>query len=162
MKFNCAGDLPTPRTRFARRSSHAALLLLSASLAAFSFAAPAVAENGPAATAAAASANSRAKERRYRGTRPIVVDKATGRARLPTQQEVAELVEDLATLAVRPEEGLQQTVAESGAVVVDLEGGFGGVMLARPNDSGGWETSCVFTFEEGAAFLGLVEDQADL
>jgi hypothetical protein len=40
---------------------------------------------------------------------------------------------------------------------VDLGGGFGGVMLARPAADGSWETLCVFTFEEGAAFLGLVE-----
>jgi len=31
-------------------------------------------------------------------------------------------------------------------------------MLARPNEDGTWETRCVFTVEEGAAFLGLVED----
>jgi hypothetical protein len=31
-------------------------------------------------------------------------------------------------------------------------------MLARPGDGGTFETRCVFTFDEGASFLGLVED----
>jgi len=33
-------------------------------------------------------------------------------------------------------------------------------MLARPNADGTWETKCVFTLEEGAEFLGLVEDDS--
>jgi len=33
-------------------------------------------------------------------------------------------------------------------------------MLARPADDGTFETRCVFTFEEGAEFLGLVEDDS--
>ena len=41
---------------------------------------------------------------------------------------------------------------------MDLAGGFAGVLLARPNDDGTWETRCVFTVEEGAAFLGFVEE----
>ena len=32
------------------------------------------------------------------------------------------------------------------------------MLLARPADDGSWETLCVFTFDEGAEFLGLVED----
>ena len=45
-------------------------------------------------------------------------------------------------------------------MTVDLDGGFGGILLARPNDDGTWETRCVFTLEEGAEFLGLVVDDA--
>lgn len=101
-----------------------------------------------------------AKQKNYRGTRAIVVDSQTGRARLPTQTEVTELVSDLAALANRSTEGLQQGNAAAGAIAVDLEGGFGGVMLARPTGNGGFETRCVFTFEEGAEFLGLVADDA--
>ena len=41
---------------------------------------------------------------------------------------------------------------------LDLAGGFAGVLLARPTGDGKWETRCVFTVEEGAEFLGLVED----
>ena len=95
-------------------------------------------------------------QKRYKATRPIVVDKQTGQRRMPTQEEIDQTVANLKVLADRPE-NLQQTTTANGAVGVDLQGGYGGVMLARPDESGGWETRCVFTFEEGAEFLGLVE-----
>jgi len=98
-----------------------------------------------------------AKQKRYTATRPLVVDQATGRARMPTETELAATVASLATLASRETAGLTQSSAVGGGVAVDLDGGFGGVMLARPSANGSWETLCVFTFEEGAAFLGLVE-----
>jgi hypothetical protein len=98
-------------------------------------------------------------QKRYKATRPIVVDRQTGQRRVPNQQEVDEVVASLQVLANRPE-NLPQTSLAGGAVAIDLEGGFGGVMLARPNEDGTWETKCVFTFEEGAEFLGLVEDNS--
>ena len=99
-------------------------------------------------------------QKRYKATRAIVVDKQTGQLRMPTKQEIDESVLSLATLAKRSDEGLKQTATANGAVAVDLDGGFGGVVLARPNGDGTWETKCVFTFEEGAEFLGLVEDNS--
>ena len=90
------------------------------------------------------------------GKDAIVVDKETGQRRMPTQEEVDEVVSNLATLANRPEE--LPITAASGGEVVDLQGGYGGVLLARPADDGSWETLCVFTFDEGAEFLGLVEE----
>lgn len=98
-----------------------------------------------------------AKQKRYTATRPLVVDQRTGRARMPTEGELAATVTSLATLASRETAGLTQSSAVGGGIAVDLGGGFGGVMLARPAADGSWETLCVFTFEEGAAFLGLVE-----
>ena len=77
-----------------------------------------------------------------------------------SQQEIDEMVDNLATLAKRPVEGLQQASVESGGVAVDLDGGYAGVILARPTTEGGWETRCVFTFEEGAEFLGIVEENS--
>jgi hypothetical protein len=97
-------------------------------------------------------------QKNYRATRPFVIDQQTGHARLPTQGEIAEVVANLATMANRDDTDLQQVPAEGGAIAVDLAEGFGGVILARPTSDGGWETSCVFTIEEGVAFLGLVED----
>ena len=41
---------------------------------------------------------------------------------------------------------------------VALANKLAGVLLARPGENGAWETRCVFTVEEGAEFLGLVED----
>jgi hypothetical protein len=101
------------------------------------------------------------KAKRYKATRPFVVDKQSGEVRMPTQQEVDEVVANLAALGQRPDESLQQTSqAATGAVGLDLDGGFAGVLLARPNADGTWQTRCVFTLEEGAEFLGIVEDDS--
>ena len=97
-----------------------------------------------------------------KATRAFVVDQQTGETRMPTEQEVDEVVANLAALG-RP--GRSRTCSSrlqaSGAVVVDLDGGFNGVLLARPNGDGTLsETKCVFTLEEGAEFLGIVEDMS--
>lgn len=114
----------------------------------------------PAAAAAAmqgrSEQNSQRNGRNFRATRRIVVDQQTGQARMPTVTEVDELVTQLASLTFRPETGSESSTT-GGGIAVDLAGGFGGVMLARPNDDGTFETQCVFTFEEGVEFLGLVE-----
>ena len=99
---------------------------------------------------------STAMQKKYKATRAIVIDSQTGQRRMPTQEEVDAVVSDLSQLASRPEDLPSTQVG--GAEVVDLAGGYGGVMLARPADDGSWETLCVFTFDEGADFLGLVED----
>jgi hypothetical protein len=101
-----------------------------------------------------------AKSRSYKATRAFVVDKDTGAARMPTQQEVDDVVANLATLGQRATETLPQSSHASGAEIVGLDGGFGGMLLARPTQDGTWETKCVFTLEEGAEFLGLVVDEA--
>ena len=106
----------------------------------------------------AQGAQGRAKK--YKGTRAIVVDATTGELRLPTQQEVDQAVQGLSSLVPKPVEDAQQTTLANGAVAVALDGS--GVVLARPNGDGTFETRCVFTFEEGADFLGLVEDESIL
>lgn len=100
------------------------------------------------------------KQKHFKATRAFVLDKQTGNARMPTESEITAVVADLSTLASRATEGLSETTATGGAIAIDLAGGFGGVVLARPAASGAWETLCVFSFEEGAEFLGLVEDTA--
>ena len=112
-----------------------------------------VAASGP-------SAPGQVKEKHYKATRPFVVDKQTGRVRMPTRQEVDEVVANLSSFGQRPTETLQQSAQPGGAVGLDLDGGFNGVVLARPNGDGTWETKCVFTLEEGAEFLGIVEDDS--
>lgn len=103
--------------------------------------------------------SSNAAQKRFKATRAIVIDKQTGQRRMPNQEEIDQTVSNLSQLANRPE-NLPETQGAGGTVIVDLEGGYGGVMLARPAEDGNWETKCVFTFEEGAEFLGLVEDTA--
>jgi len=101
--------------------------------------------------------SSNASEKKYKATREFVIDKQTGQRRMPTQEEVDEVVANLSQLANRPED-LPSTQASGGGELVDLAGGYGGVLLGRPADDGSFETKCVFTLEEGAEFLGLVED----
>lgn len=103
--------------------------------------------------------SSNAAQKRFKATREIVVDRQTGQRRMPTQEEVDQTVANLSELANRPED-LPETQGVGEAIVVDLAGGYAGVMLARPTEDGNWETRCVFTFEEGADFLGLVEDNS--
>ena len=100
------------------------------------------------------------KARKFKATRAFVVDKQSGEVRLPTQAEVDEIVQSLTALGQRPADDLQQSTASNGAVGLDLDGGFGGIVLASPKEDGTFETRCVFTLEEGAAFLGLVEDSS--
>ena len=109
---------------------------------------------------AAGGAEQQGKAKHYRGTRAFVVDKTSGAVRMPTQQEVDEVVANLTTLGQKPAESLAETTQSSGAVSLDLDGGFSGIILARPNTDGSWETRCVFTLEEGIAFLGIVEDES--
>ena len=105
---------------------------------------------------ASTNVTNQTRQTRYKATRPLVADPQTGKLRLPNQKEINQTIESLKVLANRPE-NLPQALTTDGAVVSDLEGGFGGVMLARPNSDGTWETKCVFTLEEGTNFLGLIE-----
>ncbi|MEQ1765324.1 MAG: hypothetical protein ABL984_19505 [Pyrinomonadaceae bacterium] len=102
------------------------------------------------------SAQSERAQKKYRGTRRIVKDEATGEFRLPTEAEADKVVADLANLTKRPDD-LPSTVSAGGGVSIDLEGGYGGTFVARPKADGTMETLCVFSLEEGLEFLGFVE-----
>lgn len=102
--------------------------------------------------------NAPGQQKKYKATRPIAVDATTGAVRMPTTEEVADTVTTLINMTKRDSEGLPRTTLAGGGTVVNLEGGFNGVIVARPNGDGTFETLCVFTFEEAAEFLGLVED----
>lgn len=100
--------------------------------------------------------SSNASPKKYKATREIV-DQQTGQRRMPTQEEVDQVVANLSQLASRSED-LPATQDAGGGETVDLAGGYNGVVLARTTPDGSMETRCVFTFEEGTEFLGLVED----
>jgi len=100
------------------------------------------------------------KARKFQATRAFVVDKQSGEVRLPTQEEVDQVVQELTTFGQKPAESVTPTPQANGTIVIDFGTGSGGVVLARPNADGTFETRCVFTLEEGAAFLGLVEDNS--
>ena len=97
-----------------------------------------------------------AAPRKFKPTRAVVLDKQTGARRLPTEAEVDALVVRLAALAPAPD-SLSETVAPNGTVGIRLPRGSGGVILARLADNGKWESRCVFSLDEGATFMGLVE-----
>jgi hypothetical protein len=106
----------------------------------------------------ALAAPAAAAPKKFKATRPFVVDKQTGAVRMPTQTEVDTVVTTLTTLGQQPQESLTSEATASGGVNMDFGSGFAGIVLARPNEDGTWETRCVFTIEEGAEFLGLVEE----
>lgn len=64
--------------------------------------------------ASGTSAPGQVKEKHYKATRPFVVDKQTGQVRMPTQQEVDEVVANLSSFGQRPADTLQQS-AQPGA-----------------------------------------------
>lgn len=100
-----------------------------------------------------------AAERRvgYTATRAIAVDSATGKYRKPNAAETKKLVAELKALTRQPvATAMRPTARNTGGVTANLDKAFGGVVLARPRADGSIETRCVFTFEEGAEFLGLV------
>ena len=103
------------------------------------------------------AADAAEKTVKYSATRAIAMDSATGKYRKPNAAEIDRLVADLKSLTRQPQAvAMTATARNTGGVTAKLDKAFGGVMLARPRSDGSIETRCVFTFEEGADFLGLV------
>lgn len=103
---------------------------------------------------AAGAANDGVK---FTATRAIAVDSATGKFRKPNAAEIEKLVSDLKAMTRQPvATAMVSTARNTGGITAKLDKAFGGVVLARPRADGSIETRCVFTFEEGAEFLGLV------
>lgn len=97
------------------------------------------------------------QKKTYVGTKEIIVDKQTGKARKPTPQETEELVDQLKVMTNRSTEGLSVETRAGGIKAVEIDGRFAPVTVARPAEDGSMEVRCVSTFEEAAAFLGLEE-----
>jgi hypothetical protein len=98
------------------------------------------------------------KIKKYKATREITIDKQTGKARLPNDAELAEIVSSLTSMLDRPTDMLPVTQLKNGGEMVELDGAFAPVALARPRADGSTEVKCVTSMEEAADFLGLVED----
>ena len=109
---------------------------------------------------AVSAQSAQGKPRKFKATRAFVVDKQSSEVRLPTQEEVDQLVLELTTFGQKPAESAALTTQANGMTVIDFGSGSGGILLARPNGDGTFETRCVFTLDEGAAFLGLIEDNS--
>ncbi|HKO61485.1 MAG TPA: hypothetical protein VJV03_10025 [Pyrinomonadaceae bacterium] len=102
--------------------------------------------------------SSTAQGKKYKATKEIVRDQATGALRKPTESETDAMVAQISQLTNRSTDGLTQTPGASGGVVMDLEGRFQGVVLGRAKPDGTTEIRCVFTVEEAADFLGLEQE----
>jgi hypothetical protein len=102
--------------------------------------------------------SSHASPKKYKATKEIILDQATGTLRKPTPEEIDAMVAQISSLTNRSTEGLIATQSANGAQM-DLQGRFGGVALGRATADGGTEVRCVFTFEEATDFLGLEEDE---
>ena len=111
-------------------------------------------------TAGGTSLAAQTKQKKYKATRAFVVDQQTGEPGCRRRQEVDEVVANLSALGSGPTNAA--AVSRRAAQSVRPRGGFNGVVLARPNGDGTFETRCVFTVEEGAEFLGLVEDTSSV
>jgi hypothetical protein len=103
--------------------------------------------------------SSQAKQKKFKATKEIVLDQATGQLRKPTAEETDLMVEQISKLTNRSTEGLTVQPAAQGGEMMDLDGRFGGVVLGRGRADGTTEIRCVFTMEEAVAFLGLEEIQ---
>lgn len=116
------------------------------------------ASNGGSTAADQSAQNAPGQQKKYKATRAIVTDKQTGEVRLPTAEELQQTIDSLASLTHRDLAAAQATpTAVTGWSALGVSAA-AGVVVARPNEDGTMETQCVFTFEEAAAFLGLVED----
>ena len=102
--------------------------------------------------------SSQASPKKYRATKAIVLDKATGALRKPTQEETDAMVSQISVLTNRSSEGLSVNQSPNGMKSVDLQGRFNSVTLGRANADGTTEIRCVFSIQEAADFLGLEEE----
>ena len=103
--------------------------------------------------------SSQASPKKYRATKETILDPSTGTLRKPTPAETESIVAQISSLTKRPTEGLPTTTSANGTTMMDLQGGFNGVMLGRATADGGTEMRCIFTLEEALDFLGLEEVQ---
>ena len=116
------------------------------------------AANGDAIVADQGAQNAPGQQKKYKATRAIVKDKVTGDLRLPTPEELQQTIDSLASLTHRDLAAAAPTAtAVSGWSTLGVPAA-ASVFVARPNADGTFETLCVFSFEEAAAFLGLVEE----
>jgi septal ring-binding cell division protein DamX len=85
----------------------------------------------------------------------IKIDPQTGRLRTPTAEEARAIVDTIQGLTNRSSKGLKVQRAADGGSMVDLQGRFQTVVLAKPNADGTNEIRCVTSLEEATAFLGI-------
>jgi hypothetical protein len=92
----------------------------------------------------------------------VDVDSQTGKIRPLTPEEARKLATGLKDMVNQSTEGLEQVHHEDGSVSMDLKGRFQNVSVARINQDGSVEQSCVDNPQAAGAFFGidpkLIED----
>ena len=87
--------------------------------------------------------------------RDVQVDPQTGQIKPLSTQEAQQMADGLKKMLNRSTEGLEPVKEADGSISLDLQGRFKNVAVARVNQDGSIEQSCVDTPEAAANFFGI-------
>ncbi|HEY6807069.1 MAG TPA: hypothetical protein VI306_26055 [Pyrinomonadaceae bacterium] len=87
--------------------------------------------------------------------RDVQVDPQTGQIKPLTPEEAKQLADGLKTMLNKSTEGLEQVKNADGSVSMDLQGRFQNVAVARVNEDGTVEESCIDEPQQAATFFGI-------
>jgi hypothetical protein len=87
--------------------------------------------------------------------RDVQVDPQTGQIKPLSSQEAQQMAEGLKKMLNRSTDGLEPVKEADGSISLDLQGRFKNVAVARVNQDGSIEQSCVDTPEAAANFFGI-------
>jgi hypothetical protein len=87
--------------------------------------------------------------------RDVQVDPQTGQIKPLTPEEAKQLADGLKTMLNKSTEGLEQVKNADGSVSMDLQGRFQNVAVARVNEDGSVEESCIDEPQQAATFFGI-------
>lgn len=85
----------------------------------------------------------------------VSFDRQTGESRPLTQDESKRLADGLKKLINRSTEGLVEVRMDDGTISMDLQGRFQNVMVAKQNEDGNLDTSCLDNLEAAADFFEI-------
>ena len=87
--------------------------------------------------------------------RDVQVDPQTGQIKPLTPEEAKQLADGLKTMLNKSTDGLEQVQHADGSVSMDLKGRFQNVEVARVNEDGTLEQSCIDEPQQAATFFGI-------
>jgi hypothetical protein len=87
--------------------------------------------------------------------REVQVDPQTGQIKPLSPEEAKQMADGLKTLLNKSTEGLVPVKNPDGSVSVDLQGRFQNVAVARVNEDGTLEQSCIDEPQQAAQFFGI-------
>lgn len=87
--------------------------------------------------------------------RDVQVDPQTGKIKPLSPEEARQLAAGLKTMFNKSTDGLEQVQHADGSVSMDLQGRFQNVAVARINEDGTLEQSCIDEPQQAAQFFGI-------